>query len=133
MFLRVLEDDPTTLYYHFAEPNEEAEPQDEYGFRYSRTTISQIVCFTLLAFRSEKRSQAWRDGAIQHLQTFYSFRNESSASRYALQLTKGRCVIEIVNTGIRIEFPDKAGWSSLYWASRSGYENTGRLLLEVGA
>jgi len=33
VFLQIRKDDPSTLYYHLAEPNREANAQDEYGFR----------------------------------------------------------------------------------------------------
>ena len=67
VFLHIREDDPTTVYYHQAEPNQEAEPQDEHGFRFPRSTLSQMLSFCLMAMQSFQRDQTWRSQAVQRL------------------------------------------------------------------
>lgn len=56
LFLRVKESEPTTAYYHLAVPNEDVnEDADEAGP--SLTSISQVLCFSLLARESRPRNQ----------------------------------------------------------------------------
>jgi len=54
IFLRVREDDPTTVYYYLAEPNREADEQDTTGFRYPFTAVGRVLGFCLLAVRSAR-------------------------------------------------------------------------------
>lgn len=70
LFLRIKEDDPTTVYYHPAEPSLEAKAQDEYGFWYLRTAVPQILCLCLMAVKPHQRSQGWRESTIQKLQRY---------------------------------------------------------------
>lgn len=58
LFLMVEEDDPATLYYHLANPDEEAE-DDEGMLTEFKTAVAQVACFTLLALRSKARSTRW--------------------------------------------------------------------------
>ncbi|KAM0805753.1 hypothetical protein BDR22DRAFT_925720 [Usnea florida] len=60
LFLRVKENEPTTAYYHLAVPNEDVNELD-----LSRTSISQVLCFSLLALQSKPRDQQWIRGAIR--------------------------------------------------------------------
>ena len=60
LFLRIKEDEPTTAYYHLAVPNE-----DVNEFDLSRTSISQVLGFSLLALQSKPRDQQWIRGAIR--------------------------------------------------------------------
>ena len=60
LFLRVKESEPATAYYHLAVPNEDVNELD-----LSRTSISQVLCFSLLALESRPRDQQWIRGAIQ--------------------------------------------------------------------
>lgn len=67
VFLQVRQDDPTTVYYHLAEPNQEVAVDDDLGFLYPRTAISQMFSFCLMALKSSLRSQQWRDDASRRL------------------------------------------------------------------
>ena len=49
VFLRVLEDDPTTVYYYLAEPKMDVGQPDDLGFRYPFIAISRVLSFCLLA------------------------------------------------------------------------------------
>ena len=65
LFLRVKENEPATVYYHLAVPNE-----DVNEFELSRTSISQVLCFSLLALESKPRDQQWIRGAIRDCGTW---------------------------------------------------------------
>jgi hypothetical protein len=52
VFLWIKESDPHTLYYHLAEPNIEAEAQDEADILLCRTAVSQTLSFCLMALDS---------------------------------------------------------------------------------
>jgi len=58
VFLWIEENEPHTLYYHLAEPNIEAEAQDEIDILLCRTAVSQTLTFCLLALDSKPRSQS---------------------------------------------------------------------------
>ncbi|KAM5451187.1 hypothetical protein MaudCBS49596_003892 [Microsporum audouinii] len=70
IFLRIKEDDPTTLYYHLAEPIRDAEAQNGKLFSPSSTAIFSVLTLCLLALRSAKRDQEWRSRAISNLHTW---------------------------------------------------------------
>ncbi|KAL8902668.1 MAG: hypothetical protein Q9207_004489 [Kuettlingeria erythrocarpa] len=67
VFLWIKKEESSTLYYHLAEPGlevryglEDASPGD---FPHSRTAIAQLLSFCVMAFKSTKRDQAWREKA----------------------------------------------------------------------
>ena len=60
LFLRVKENEPATAYYHLAITNDNVNELD-----LSRTSISQVLCFSLLALESKPRDQQWIRGAIR--------------------------------------------------------------------
>ena len=66
VFLRIEENDPTTLYYHVAVPNDDVS-EDDANFLYSQTAIGQVVSLCLIAFQSERRDQRWRRDAKTRL------------------------------------------------------------------
>lgn len=70
VFLWIEENDSNTLHYHLAEPNEEVYTGAGLGFQHPRTAISQLLSFCLLSLQSKRRSQNWRDVAIQRAQTW---------------------------------------------------------------
>ena len=70
VFLWIKEDDSNTLYYHLAEPNEQVRKSDGLGFQHPLTAISQQLSFCLMALRSKRRSQLWRDRSIGQAQTW---------------------------------------------------------------
>ena len=65
VFLWIKENEPHTLYYHLAEPNIEAEAQDEIDILLCRTAVSQTLTFCLLALDSKPRSQSWRNRTLE--------------------------------------------------------------------
>jgi Phosphotransferase enzyme family len=67
VYLRVIEDDPTTVYYYLAEPKMDVGEDSELGFRYPFTAIARMLGFGLMALHSRVRNQAWRDMASQSL------------------------------------------------------------------
>ena len=68
VFLWIREEEPNTLYYHLAEPKEEVMTADV--FQYSLTAVSQLLSFSLLAMRSTRRCQQWRNASIAGAQTW---------------------------------------------------------------
>lgn len=69
IFLRIKENDPTTLYYHVTVPNDEISETDA-GFPYSQTAIAQVASLCLMAFKSEQRDQRWRVNAKKQLEKY---------------------------------------------------------------
>lgn len=67
VYLRVMEDDPTTVYYHLAEPKMDVGETGELGFRYPFTAVARMLGFGLMALPSRVRDQAWRNRASQLL------------------------------------------------------------------
>ncbi len=65
VFLWIKEDEPHSLYYHLAEPNIEAEVQDEIDVLLCRTAVSQALTFCLFALQSKPRSQSWRNHTLE--------------------------------------------------------------------
>ncbi|EEH40228.2 hypothetical protein PAAG_02283 [Paracoccidioides lutzii Pb01] len=72
IFLRIKEDDPTTLYYHLAEPIRNAEAQDGNHIPRSSTAIASVhtVYFMALGHEAEKRDQEWRSCAVVQFSLF---------------------------------------------------------------
>jgi hypothetical protein len=69
VLLHIEEDDPTTLHYHVTVPSDEVD-DDGSGFPYWQTAICQVVILCSLAFRSERRSHAWRKDAKKRLNKY---------------------------------------------------------------
>ncbi|KIX92010.1 uncharacterized protein Z520_12281 [Fonsecaea multimorphosa CBS 102226] len=67
VYLRVLEDDPATVYYYLTEPQLDVVPTDPNGFRYPFTAVSRLLGFCLMAMHSPVRSQSWRQSALKKL------------------------------------------------------------------
>ncbi|KAH6672621.1 hypothetical protein B0J14DRAFT_77847 [Halenospora varia] len=65
VFLWIKENEPHTLYYHLAEPNIEAEAEDEIDILLCRTAVSQTLTFCLLALDSKPRNQSWRNHTLE--------------------------------------------------------------------
>lgn len=63
--LQIKEAEPHTLYYHLAEPNSEAEAEDEVGILLCRTAVSQTSTFCLFALDLEPHNQLWRNETIR--------------------------------------------------------------------
>lgn len=65
VFLWIKANEPHTLYYHLAEPNIEAEAQDEVDILLCRTATSQALTFCLLALGSKPRDRTWRSQTLK--------------------------------------------------------------------
>lgn len=66
VFLRVDEADPGTLYYHLSIPEEDVHPAIvDTPFFHAHTAVAQLFGFILMAARSDRRSQDWRDRAVK--------------------------------------------------------------------
>ncbi|KAJ5159176.1 uncharacterized protein N7500_008827 [Penicillium coprophilum] len=84
VLLRVPRDNPSTLYYHFCDPNSEVDPPEaENRFQEPKTSIARVLCLCLMAFRSSIRDQEWRQRARQGLQIW-----DSNLSRTRSELSK---------------------------------------------
>jgi len=70
VFLWIDVDDSNTLFYHLAEPNEEVYAGDGLGFTHPLTAIGQLLSFCLIALRSGRRDQLWRDTSIEKAYTW---------------------------------------------------------------
>ncbi|QQK47116.1 metalloprotease m41 ftsh [Penicillium digitatum] len=64
VFLHIPED-PTTVQYHLCVPNQDVQEHDEY--RLHRTSVGQVLAFTLQALAAEPPSQEWHDVANEEL------------------------------------------------------------------
>ncbi|KKK18214.1 hypothetical protein P175DRAFT_0508565 [Aspergillus ochraceoroseus IBT 24754] len=76
IFLRVLHDDPSTVYYYLSVPEEDVgtttgwtgNPRD--GNRLHLTALGQVLAFTLRAVRVPTRDTAWTQWAVRNLETW---------------------------------------------------------------
>jgi len=68
VFLRIKEEDPTTLYYHVTVPNEEADMHEDPQSRVLHTAVGQVLSFCLLAMKSQQRSKEWQARAYRLLE-----------------------------------------------------------------
>ncbi|KAI1955166.1 hypothetical protein LOZ58_006831 [Ophidiomyces ophidiicola] len=68
VFLRIKEDDPTTLYYHLSYPINDVVKGS--GFQFSCTAVSLVLALCLMALGSSKRDQGWRSRAFPTLHTW---------------------------------------------------------------
>ena len=68
VFLKIDWADPTTLYYHMAEPSEEVRAHRD-NFRHC-TAVSQVLAFILLALGSPVHGQSDRTAAMENLHTW---------------------------------------------------------------
>lgn len=59
VFLRVKEEDPTTLYYHVIVPKEEVDMHEDPQSRVLHTVVGQVLSFCLLAMKPRQRSKEW--------------------------------------------------------------------------
>ncbi|OAP55383.1 hypothetical protein AYL99_10356 [Fonsecaea erecta] len=67
VYLRVLKDDPKTVYYYLTEPQLDVAPADPAGFRYPFTAVSRLLGFCLMALHAPVRPQCWRRHASEQL------------------------------------------------------------------
>ncbi|KAL4997894.1 hypothetical protein BDV10DRAFT_168252 [Aspergillus recurvatus] len=70
VLLRVPQDNPSTLYYFFCDPNSELDPEVDDTSQLLRTSVARTLCLCLLAFRSPTRSQEWRESARKDLKVW---------------------------------------------------------------
>ncbi|KAL4924395.1 uncharacterized protein BDV17DRAFT_213208 [Aspergillus undulatus] len=67
VLLRVPQENPSTLYYFFCDPNSELDPEVDDTSQLLRTSVARTLCLCLLAFRSPTRSQEWCESARKDL------------------------------------------------------------------
>ena len=60
VLLQVPYDNPTTLYYHLCEPNQDVDDGDG-DLPRPNTSITRVLCLCLMSFRSQLRNQEWRN------------------------------------------------------------------------
>ena len=65
VFLWIEADHPDSLHYHLAEPNEEVDTGDGLGFKHPLSAVGQLLSFCLMALRSERRNESWRDRSMR--------------------------------------------------------------------
>ncbi|KAL4862358.1 hypothetical protein BDV12DRAFT_178897 [Aspergillus spectabilis] len=76
IFLRVLHDDPSTIYYYLSVPKEDVGPRTEWtgnlnnDNRLHLTVLGQVLAFTLRALRVPTRDIAWTKLAVRNLETW---------------------------------------------------------------
>ncbi|KAL5000502.1 hypothetical protein BDV10DRAFT_162155 [Aspergillus recurvatus] len=70
VLLRVPQDNPSTLYYFFCDPNTEVDPEVDYNSQLLRTSVARTLCLCLLAFRSPTRSQEWLNSVRKDLEVW---------------------------------------------------------------
>ena len=68
VFLRVKEEDPTTLYYHVTVPKEEVDMHEDPQSRVLHTAVGQVLSFCLLAMKPQQRSKEWQARAYRLLE-----------------------------------------------------------------
>jgi hypothetical protein len=68
VFLRIKEEDPTTLYYQVTVPKEEANMNEDPQSRVLHTAAGQMLSFCLLAMKSQQRSKEWQARAYRLLE-----------------------------------------------------------------
>ncbi|THV49903.1 hypothetical protein BGAL_0174g00210 [Botrytis galanthina] len=68
VFLHIKPEDPTTVYYHLAEPRNDVMVQKEAGQDFvHHSAISQVLAFSLLAVESDSTTQSWVEDARKKL------------------------------------------------------------------
>ncbi|KAH8434375.1 uncharacterized protein LDX57_012023 [Aspergillus melleus] len=67
VLLRVPRDKPSTLYYFCCDLNSEVDLDRESISELSKTSIAQVTCLYLMAFRSSLRDQEWRNRVRQDI------------------------------------------------------------------
>ncbi|KAK1144120.1 hypothetical protein N8T08_005782 [Aspergillus melleus] len=67
VLLRVPRDKPSTLYYFCCDPNSEVDLDRASISELSKTSIAQVICLCLMAFRSSPREQEWRNRVRQDI------------------------------------------------------------------
>ncbi|CEL07679.1 hypothetical protein ASPCAL10835 [Aspergillus calidoustus] len=67
VLLHVPYEDPTTLLYHFCEPNTEIDEEDLQDLWQPKTSVARVLCHCLRSFRSPTRDQEWRNSARSQL------------------------------------------------------------------
>jgi hypothetical protein len=68
VFLRIKEEDPTTLYYHVTVPKEEVDMHEDPQSRVLHTAVGQVLSFCLLAMKPQQRSKEWQARAYRLLE-----------------------------------------------------------------
>ncbi|KAG9249475.1 uncharacterized protein F5Z01DRAFT_495976 [Emericellopsis atlantica] len=70
VFLRIPQDEPSTLYYFLCDPHSELDTAADPFSQLSKTSVARVLCLCLMAFRSPARDQEWRNRARLDLHTW---------------------------------------------------------------
>ena len=70
VFLRIMKDEPDTLYYHLSVPTEDVKQDEALEYLYPRTSVAQILSLCLMAFKTERRTVRWRKQVKKALDTY---------------------------------------------------------------
>lgn len=66
VFLKIDEANPGTLYHYLSIPQQDVDPENvNILFFHAHTAVAQLFSFILMAVKSERRSQDWRDRAVE--------------------------------------------------------------------
>ncbi|KAI9888709.1 MAG: hypothetical protein M1814_006520 [Vezdaea aestivalis] len=93
VFLHIRKDDPTTLYYHLAEPDLDFDQHknhpDAERILPLLTPVGQALTFSLLALGSKPRNQRWRKESLDRLD-IWSFKDDDILSNMPESVKKAR-------------------------------------------
>ncbi|KAL8647563.1 MAG: hypothetical protein Q9210_005485 [Variospora velana] len=59
VFLKIYEEDTTTLHYYLAQPDLDVALDEDQGFQHSKTSIAQLASFCIMAFDIKPHDQDW--------------------------------------------------------------------------
>ncbi|CAG8945956.1 unnamed protein product [Penicillium salamii] len=96
-------DKPSTLHYHFCEPNQEVNNVDG-ELPHPNTSVARVLCLCLMSFRSRPRNQQWRNEYCSNLSPSQRFphqneqdnQNDMSQRQKALFCTQ-HCLLGLKN------------------------------------
>ncbi|KAL9594883.1 MAG: hypothetical protein Q9219_006775 [cf. Caloplaca sp. 3 TL-2023] len=91
VFLKIDEEDPTTVYYHMARPSIEVKGDGNHEFLFAKTSIAQLASFCWMAMESTQPDQAWLQQAIAQAPTWvvdYSQEWEKTPRKRRIELKR---------------------------------------------
>lgn len=100
LFLHVKENEPTSAYFHLAVPNEDVTDDS------SKSAVSRVLCFSLLALDSKPLGQEWIRSALEVCQKW---------------ITNEEKVVEDMSPGEESREPEDSGYYSLGSELKSSY------------
>ncbi|KAH7304561.1 hypothetical protein B0I35DRAFT_454667 [Stachybotrys elegans] len=107
VFLRVPQDEPSTLYYFLCDPHSEVNAAADSLPQLWKTSIARVLCLCLMAFRSPARDQEWRNLSRCDLHTW-----ETSFEHTRSQIPRDELQQIPHSDSTAPEFPSPASGSS---------------------